>query len=65
VPGIRSRSRREICVTVEEDGVWIYANRDGLRALADRIGALALSALTLAAHAGAMESLEGFVRNAK
>ena len=28
-------------------------------------GALALSALTLAAHAGAMESLEGFVRNAK
>jgi hypothetical protein len=43
VPGIRSRRRREICVTVEEDGVWLYANRDGLKALADRIGVLAQS----------------------
>ena len=43
MPGIRSRPRREICVTIEEDGVWLYANRDGLRALADRIGVLANS----------------------
>jgi hypothetical protein len=40
---LRQDTRREICVTVEEDGVWIYANRDGLRALADRIGVLAQS----------------------
>jgi hypothetical protein len=43
VQSIRSRPRREICVTVEEEGVWIYANRDGLKALADRIGVLAQS----------------------
>jgi hypothetical protein len=28
-------------VTVEEDGVWIYANREGLRTLARRISDLA------------------------
>jgi hypothetical protein len=43
LPSIRNRPRREICVTVEEDGVWIYANRDGLRALADRMSVLAKS----------------------
>jgi hypothetical protein len=43
VPTSRTYRRREICVTVEENGVWIYANRDGLRALADRLGALATS----------------------
>ena len=43
MPAIRSRSRREICVTVEKEGVWIYANRDGLRALADRMAILAES----------------------
>jgi hypothetical protein len=30
-------------VTVEGDGVWIYANRDGLRALADHMAVLARS----------------------
>ncbi len=43
MPAGRRRPRREICVTVEEDGVWIYANRDGLKALADRIGVLVAS----------------------
>jgi hypothetical protein len=43
VPNVRRGSRREICVTVEEDGVFIYANKEGLRVLADRIGALAKS----------------------
>jgi hypothetical protein len=43
VPAIRNRPRREICVTVEEGGVWLYANREGLKALADRIGVLAAS----------------------
>ena len=41
VTAIQARPRREICVTVEEDGVWLYANRDGLKAIADRIAALA------------------------
>jgi hypothetical protein len=41
VPTTRKHPRREICVTVEEDGVWIYANRPGLRALADRLAVLA------------------------
>jgi len=35
--------RREFCVTVEEDGVWVYANRDGLKALIERIGVIAAS----------------------
>ena len=43
MPPTQSRSRREICVTVEEEGVAIYANRDGLRALLDRIAVLAES----------------------
>jgi hypothetical protein len=30
-------------VTVEEDGVWLYANRDGLKTIAERIAALALA----------------------
>jgi hypothetical protein len=43
VPVPRRHPRREICITVEDDGVWIYANRDGLRALADRLAILAAS----------------------
>jgi hypothetical protein len=43
VPANRNGRGRELCVTVEEDGVWIYANRAGLRALAERIGVLAAS----------------------
>jgi hypothetical protein len=41
LPAITRRAQRQLCITVEEDGVWIYANRGGLRALARRIGALA------------------------
>jgi hypothetical protein len=43
VRGNRNGRGRELCVTVEEDGVWIYANRAGLRALAERIGGIAAS----------------------
>jgi hypothetical protein len=43
VAAIRSRPRREICVAVEQDGVWIYANREGLKAIADHVAVLAES----------------------
>ena len=43
MPATAARPKHEICVTVEQDGVWIYSNRDGLMALARRIGALAKS----------------------
>jgi len=37
------RKNRQICVTVEQDGVWIYANPDGLKAIADYASKLAAS----------------------
>jgi hypothetical protein len=37
------RRSRQTCVTVEQDGVWIYANPDGLRTVADYANALAAS----------------------